>query len=1266
MNFSPCINKLRIRTNVGRAILILAVSLGLSFVSLPLFSQGVQGVIQGSVVDQSGGAVAGATVTVIDVARGQTRTLTTDSAGAYVAPGLIPGAYTVRAEAKGFSRVEHPNIDLQVGENVRVDLVLQTGAQTQTITVTSEIPTVNTTDSTLGGDVTNQAINALPMNGRNFQHMTDLRPGIVTELGGGSIGGQSNGLRVGDNLTLIDGLATIASTGGRSILNTAYHQGDATSILPLDAISEFNLEENPKAQYGWRDGAVINVGIKSGTNDIHGTAYAFGRTTSLDASNYFTGAPIPMALTQPGATVGGRILKDKFFWFAGFENLDYTVGDPNTDTIPSMFPSQVASDTTNDLTIFDACTAILAADGTINPLSARLAGLNLATTGCVPQAPSGTQENAFLFNTTAPVNGKALSILPSITTLNNISNGIAKLDYNVTSHNHLSAMFFISKGGGPIQLASYQIEQQWTNNQNLTTEAGNGSWVWTPNSTWVNEARGGYAVSDYLGVTADVKVNPANPWPTGYGLNTGITNPLYGGMPTITIGGFSSDLGQGNHNGVHGPEGTGNFVDNVSYLRGKHAFKFGFEFLEEVDGNNPYMNGNGTISFNDLQSFLTGSPSQASFLYGNVDQNGRMHSWAGFAQDDWRVTPRVTLNLGLRYEYNDPPWEQHNYLGNFNPYVNATTQYAVRQAGGSFPQLYNGDHNDWAPRIGVAWDVKGNGKTVVRAGYAIVYSLLPLGNMIDVSPFGANVPTIGLNQSGTVLNAHNPGLATLTPAQINWSIAGPVFPTNNTLYYDTATRLPLATQAQCTTAGAACQTFTGTSCTPFTSSASAPCEEQATNPNFKTPFSAEWNLDVAHAFTSHLTVEVAYVGNHGYRQPSREDINQPPLGAGWFNSTAALASPLPGGVSPAAYCLESSIDTNLYDHCTRNFTKNSATLTTTAVTAGEQAAQTYQQFLYLQNINETGNLAISNYNGLQATVTDRLSHGLTFLVGYTYSHALDSFTGSVISGPSFYNTYAPNLNYSSGDGDARNRLTLSQTYAIPGLKAPAQMLKGWSVSSIVSLFGGTPWTAADTSSVDMQGTGEFNNAAGSVGQTWNYTGPVSAFNSFAQNRKPQAGVGIPCFGNMSGCTKYVGGVPPTQCLTDAQAPYNGNAQLQQLAVAALYNLGCYVYGAGVLTPPAYGTIGDAGRNFFHGPAYYNVDLSIAKDWKVKERYTAQFRIEFFNLFNRADFSSPGQANPAKGGAFGCGCLTPDATGFTNSVLGAGSPRDIQLGLKLTF
>ncbi|PYU33739.1 MAG: hypothetical protein DMG31_08115 [Acidobacteria bacterium] len=356
----------------------------LPLLCLPAFSQNSQGGIQGGVFDQTGGAIAGATVTLIDVARGVNRVLISDSAGQYVANNLNPGTYTVRAEAKGFRTEEHSGVLVEVGQNIRVDLVVQPGEQTQTVTVTGEVPAIDTTDATLGGTISNQTVNALPLNGRNFERLLQLRPGVVTSVGGKPSSASTNGRRGGNDTVVIDGIPEISSSGGNSGTLMGFSRtGDGSSLLPLDAIQEFNTEEVPKAEYGWKDGAIINVGVKSGTNSLHGTAYAFGRNASAtDAGNYFSTpgvSPVtPATLEQFGGAVGGRIIKDKLFWFADYEGLRTTLGDVSVLQVPTSVPGLGAG-----ISMPDTCNAIKAlnlANPAANPpvtnLSALLAGLS--------------------------------------------------------------------------------------------------------------------------------------------------------------------------------------------------------------------------------------------------------------------------------------------------------------------------------------------------------------------------------------------------------------------------------------------------------------------------------------------------------------------------------------------------------------------------------------------------------------------------------------------------------------------------------------------------------------------------------------------------------------------------------------------------------------------------------------------------------------------------------------------------------------------------
>ena len=333
------IAKMRERVGVRSLHRMLGVASSLLLLCTAAFSQESTGRIQGAVTDQTGGAVVGASVTVLDTQRGTTRTLTTDAAGEYNAPELTPGTYSVKATFQGFRETERDNIAVEVGKEYRVDLTLQPGEQTQKITVTEALPLVETTNAVLGGTISNQLIGDLPVQGRNFQKLLELRPGVYLSPGSGKWSQSSNGMRHEHNVYILDGVDTIEGFSSQSVLNATPIFGDATSILPIDAIQEFNTQEVPKAEYGWKPGAIVNVGLKSGTNAIHGTAYAFGRDNALDATNPFIAAGNPKqatAIEDFGGTVGGPIVKDKLFYLFGYEGQRNTIGAPSSSlTLPT-------------------------------------------------------------------------------------------------------------------------------------------------------------------------------------------------------------------------------------------------------------------------------------------------------------------------------------------------------------------------------------------------------------------------------------------------------------------------------------------------------------------------------------------------------------------------------------------------------------------------------------------------------------------------------------------------------------------------------------------------------------------------------------------------------------------------------------------------------------------------------------------------------------------------------------------------------------------
>src|SRR6266571_5817490 len=348
-----------------KALQLLGGVMGVLLLCLPLFSQGSAGRILGTVTDQSGGVISGATVSVTDTERGVTKTLVTNEAGEYNAPNLTPGAYKVRVEAKGFKTVERQNVVFEVGKEIRVDLSPQPGDQVQTITITESIPLVETTNATLGGTLNNTDINDMPLNGRNYQSLLALRPGVVVQPGRGPWTQSSNNVRPDESGWMLDGVINVNFADQRPVAGMPSPFTDGATILPIDAIQEFNLSENPKAESGWKPGAVVNVGIRSGTNAFHGSAYAFGRNGDWDARNLFNQGPdkngncvpnpavptvcdkLPTELEQFGGVVGGPIKKDKLFFFGGYEGMRSNIG--NAFIIQTPATGSLGGDPTNSM-----------------------------------------------------------------------------------------------------------------------------------------------------------------------------------------------------------------------------------------------------------------------------------------------------------------------------------------------------------------------------------------------------------------------------------------------------------------------------------------------------------------------------------------------------------------------------------------------------------------------------------------------------------------------------------------------------------------------------------------------------------------------------------------------------------------------------------------------------------------------------------------------------------------------------------------------------
>jgi len=1166
--------------SLDKLLRVLAVVCAALLASVAAHPQGSSGRILGVVTDQSGGNVAGASVTITDVARGVSQTLTTDSDGAYVALNLLPGTYTVRAEFKGFKIFERKNILVEVGKDARIDAVLQPGSTTETITITEEVPMVDTTSTTLGGTISNEIINDLPLNGRNYQNLVSLRPGTMIYPGGGPWTQSTNGIRPEDTSYIVDGITNDEAFMGLSVTNAAAVIGDAATLIPIDAIQEFNTQVNPKAEFGWKPGAVTSVGLKSGTNDIHGTAYGFGRSDSFDARNYFNPAgdpKTPVELEQYGGSAGGHIIKDRLFYFGAYEGQMYTVGNslpghvPTTAVVPAT--SGVPSDNGCLVLKFEDCTisipnaiADLVAHNssfTVNPLSNYLLGF---------YTPNADQGSFVSLN------------YPNV---NSSKNAIGKLDYHISEHNALSGSYFFGNDT-IVGMDFFELLPQFRTKVHSRAQDVSAHWAWTPSSTLANELRGGFT-HYVLQILPDDIGFP-------YKINAGLSNPLLSGIPDLRISPFSQLGSFHNFPKIVGPDKVYDLIDQVSYLRGKHAFKFGGELRKDQVHQATFRAGRGRIRFpgdgvaagsSPLEDFLAGIPGNTTFLAGDPTRNITQWLYAGYAQDDWRITPRVTLNLGFRYELQGVPKEANNLFGNWEPSV------GFEQVGKNIGSIYKGDHKNFSPRLGVAWDVTGKGTTIVRAGGSIIYSLLSMNAFLSQQNT-QNTVTLGLGTipTGATIVTGNP--AVTTPGIGNIFTTGVTIPGSSLTWLDQTTAIYPANVTGLVQCGDGASHATGPD-NP------GPCDTFAMNRNFRTPYVENWTLGIQHAFSGKLSLEATYVGNHGVRLIGVADLNQPDIANG---STA----------QPFA-----------------------------------------AQYPYLNYINYLSNFYGSTYHGLQTTLTARNYHGLDFVAGYTYAHAIDDLSSNWVA---FLpqDSKHPGQDRGSSDFDITHRFTLSVTYALPEKKTWGQLLEGWQLNTIITMQSGQPWGVND----------QVNNFAGANENSdrWDFIGNPADFKSIGPS-------GIPCFGPGGGgaCS----GPIPAACLSAATAV--GPGAVTSLTDPKIGTNYCYMVGNSLLIPNAVGHFGTMGRNIFRDTGFHNVDLSISKSFKFGEKVKAQIRVETFNFLNHPNFANPygstsgyGQGatgDPSQAGAFGCGCATPDNASF-NPVLGSGSARAIQLGLKFSF
>jgi Carboxypeptidase regulatory-like domain/TonB dependent receptor len=784
-------------------------------------AQTFRGTILGAVMDSSGAAVPGATVTIKNVDTGLTRTVTTTDDGSYAVPELPIGNYGVTAEKSGFKTSVVTGARVEVSAERRVDFTLQPGELAQKVEgVGDELPMVESTSNTLGGIVESKVVTNLPVNGRDYQKLILLVPGAASGPDAitdspGSYGTVSvNGARGRSNNYLLDG--TDMNDGYRN--DPAINEGGVFStpatILPVEAIAEMHIASNFEAEYGRSAGSAINIVTKSGTNNWHGSAFDYFRNTALNARNYFNAAPNepnggaqqPFHLNQFGGTVGGPILHDKTFFFVDYEGVRETGAQSSPGCVPIAADYLANAPTPGDLT-------------SINPVIQNLLALNPW-----PKATGATDCYA---------NGGSNIILATPFS-NRVDNGIVKIDHNFNKNNLLAGRYYIGDSSQifPLALTGGGLLPNYNTFTPTRVQMVALSYVSVISPNMVNEARLGWNRFAEGFFPEDRSFNPTSIGLDTVGPNTvNNGNPYNFGMPVINVVGLPQ-LGSDKADPRQRVDTNWHFIDNISWKEGSHDIKFGYEFRRTSISQIFNRTFRGRLKFTGLPSFLAGVPDNGGTQgIGDTNRNTVENSQAFYLQDSFRVSPRLTVNLGLRYDYFGIVQEKHQMFTNVDPTTG--TVFAVGPG-----RLYEPDYNNWAPRASVAWDVTGHQKTILRAGYGIFYDATSQDMFLGHLPFSSSFDP-GVAYSGL------PGIG-----QISFS------PPSSAAFQ-------------------VCHPNTPSTCVPVFQNYAPMGDAFGIDPHIRTPYLQNYNLNLQQQLTQKVVLQLAYVGSQGNKLWDFRDINQP-------------------------------------------------------------------------------------------------------------------------------------------------------------------------------------------------------------------------------------------------------------------------------------------------------------------------------------------------------------------------------------------------------
>ena len=998
----------------------------LFLLSAIMVGQTFRGTILGTVTDPAGNLVAGATVKVRNNGTGLERTVTTTANGGYTIPELPLGTYSVTVTQSGFQTSVTSAVEVNVATERRVDVQLTIGQVNQIVEVSGEqLPQIETTSDDLGGTLTSQAVEDLPINGRDYTKLIYLNPGVagspdqITDSPGSFGEFSMNGARGRSNNYLLDG--TDMNDGYRNdpAINQAGVFAVPSAILPIDAVAEINVLSNFQPEYGRNAGAVVNIVTKSGTNALHGELFEYFRNDALDARNYFDNVPqrAPFHNNQFGGALGGPIVKDKTFFFMDYEGQREAVGTVTLACVPD--PAQVTVD----------LAALGAAASSVTPQMLKFwPAPNVPGTYGNPSSTPGTGEDAG-----CPAGPNASLITPSY---NNLSSVIAKIDHNFNTNNILTGRYFFGDSTQSFPLALTSSGGQLPGFNTITptrVQLVALSYVHTIGVNKVNEVRYGWNRFAEGFFPQDQSFHPSS-----IGLCAASSTadcqgggPHDSGLPitlvSVTPTGASSffaEPGSTSGDPRDRVDTNNQFVDSFAWKIGRHDIKLGFEFRRTSVAQEEFQKYfRGRLKFANLTSFLEGMPEGGGF--GSLQYSGGStarhtfeNNYGLYVQDSLRMNTRLTLNYGMRWDYYGVIQEKNNLFANyvvtsFNPATDVGTGALTQVGTNGLNSLYQPNYRNFSPRASIAWDVTGKSRTVVRVGVGLFYDAFSQDMFLGHLPYPAY---------------YAPGAAYGNFGPDPITAAG-------------ASAQTLATGIQ------PGQPVYGTSACGL----EVECDIFGVDPHIKTPYMENYNINIQQQITSKTTLQLGYVGSQGHRLFRFYDINQPTQ-AVINQCDTGIPTPLPG-------CVPNSINDF---GVPRPFSSPYGAY-----------AFTPEGAIYVFQEKSTGK---SNYNSLQASFKVNGWHNITSVVNYVWSKSLDNSSDLedfVVNAAQPQDSNNPQREYGPSNFNIPHRLTWIFSYQIPNSKGSMQQLRnGWGFDSTVSLQSGQPFTLNYNAEDDYSGGGE--------------------------------------------------------------------------------------------------------------------------------------------------------------------------------------------------